>query len=466
MADSTNSVPTRPANRSAESGNGSVPRPAKTPSGGSWSRVVRVVIIAALLVGTGTGGYLLVSHWPSASPRPRADGPTLYGALMAINQSVIATPGGPWTLSQVYGIASPVPSDPSSWGWGPYDAVLASCQSAFNGITLWNGTIPLFTGTYDSGTAPFWQLVFFSNASQQLLVATVVQGVAHVYPPIAMTSTCAVGTGLSKEPWGLSQLFNFSHSGFPGNSQGMAAAAWAAYGRAWTDWVGLTPTEMFLMGAAQFGSGQPPDTMTSFFSCGTQGAAGATPGLDVFTEGPDTAGVGGSFNYTIGCTPTANNWSAIPIRAEFSNSSTEAVRSGEAVSTKLQLWYTGSAPYNGPAYNAAGVTSWMVRLNLTDSQGNPLPVADSVCSTWVPSVADCAASATGWYAVLLSPSDEWDGAYGSTATGPGWNYPVLPIANNETIALIVPTSWNVSGDLLQIASTTPELPLTGSVELA
>jgi hypothetical protein len=455
--------PAKPVDRALEPGRDFVAHGANGPERNRRRRTLVSIVVATLLVAAGTGGYVFVSHWLSANPSPRGDGPTLYGALAAVNQSVDETPGGPWTLSQVYGVASPVPTDPSSWGWGPYDEVLASCQSAFNGLTLWNGTIPVFDGTFNSGTAPFWQLVFFSNTSQQLLVTTDVLGVTHVYPPIAMTSRCAEGTGLSNKPWGMSQLFDFSGSGFPGNTPGMAAAAWTDDGKDWTSWIKHVPTEMFLMGAAQFGSGQPPDTMTTFFTCGTPGGAGATPGLDVFAQIPDTSKVGGSFNYTIGCTPTADNFSAIPVQVDFSNTTTAQGASGVAVSAELRLSYPGGPPYGGPAYNAAGITSWMVGLNLTDAEGTKLPVANPLCSTWVPTVADCPANASGWYAVLLSPDNEWEGVYGATDSGSGWSYPVLPIANNETLAVVVPASWNVTGDSLEVSSTTSRLPLTGSV---
>ncbi len=328
----------------------------------------------------------------------------------------------------------------------------------------------MFDGTYNSGTAPFWQFVFFSNATQQLLIATDVLGIPHLYPPIAMTSECAESTGLSVKPWGMSQLFDFAHGGFPGNSPGMANAAWVSLARQWAAGLQHRPTEMFVMGAAQFGSGQPPDTMTMFYTCGTPGGAGATPGLDVFAGPPgdpgDTATVIGSFDYKIGCTPTANNFTAIPIRVNFSNTTELSGVSASVVQTKFQFELDGAPPFNGPGYDTVGITSWMTQLNLTLSNGSALPVAKSGCSAWVPSVSSCVPSTSGWYAVLFSPDSEWEGSYAATSSGAGWSYPVLPIANNETIALVIPSDWNVAGDTLEITSTTASLPLSGAVVIS
>ena len=82
---------------------------------------------------------------------------------------------------------------------------------------------------------------------------------------------------------------------------------------------------------------------------------------------------------------------------------------------------------------------------------------------WVASLVSCGANTSGWYAVLLSPNGAWQGSYGETVNGPAWNYPISPVANNETIAVVVPSSWNVTGDTLEVTSTTSELPLTGSI---
>jgi len=40
------------------------------------------------------------------------------------------------------------------------------------------------------------------------------------------------------------------------------------------------------------------------------------------------------------------------------------------------------------------------------------------------------------------------------------------VVNNETLTVFAPSGWNTSGDTLRVASTTVQLPLTGSVTLS
>jgi hypothetical protein len=319
----------------------------------------------------------------------------------------------------------------------------------------------LFTGTFNSGSAPFWQFVYFSNASQQLAVGTDVLGTVHAFPPIALTSECAELSGLAYEPWRAGYFWTHI-LGFPGNTPTMAADAWNVMAGSYVSWLREPVAEMYLMGGDPFGSGQASATQVEFFTCGTPGAAGATRGLAIYGSTDESSYTGNSWNYTLGCTPTADNWSAIPIELEFSNATVVTGASTTIASEEFRFFYT-SPPYTGPAYNPRGVTSSMVDLNLTAQDGGPLPMAGSDCTSRVATLSDCRANLTGWYAVLLGPDGAWDGSFGGTATGSQWTSPVLPVANNETIEVVVPSSWNVTGDTLEVTSTASKLPLTGSV---
>lgn len=424
--------------------------------------VVAVMIAAIAVVAGGLGGYYALESRGNHTPSVVDDGPTFYQALQATNESAAAVAGGPWTPDQVYGVASPVPVDPGSWGWLSYDQALASCQEAFNGLTLWNGTIPIFNGTYNSGTAPFWQIVYFSNLSQQLLVETDVLGMVHAYPPIPLSSECATQSYLSFEPWAWSSQWD--QYGYPGNTPTMASDDWNVMAGSYVKWLGKPVAEMYLLGYHQFGSGMAGVDQINYFTCGTPGAVGATRGLEIYGSTDEPNYTGNSWNYTLGCTPTTNHGTAISLGMVFSNSTVAAGAGTTIIRHSFQFNMTGPAPFLGPGYNLRGMTSWMVSLNLTNRSGG-LPMGGSGCGSWVPSLTDCVKT-SGWYAVLLGPDGTWDGSFGATALGGAWTYPVLPIANNESIAVIVPSSWNVTGDTLQVTSTTSELPLTGSVTFA
>jgi len=264
------------------------------------SKLLRVrlfaVVAAVLVVGAGAG----LSLWyltRSGTSKPTsivADGPTFYQALGAVNGSVASSPGGPWTIFAVWGVASPVPFDPNALGWLSQNLTVNSCGEAFNGVTLWNGTIPLFNGTFDSGTAPFWQFAFFSNASQSILIATDLVGVSHVFTPMAMTSVCAKATGLGGSPWAWAKIL----SPFPADSSIMAESAWSSTGQSWES-SNRPGYELFVLGWNEWGSANPEGLIVKFARCGEVGFTGIQPVTDfLLTSGGTVFSV---FNGSQGC---------------------------------------------------------------------------------------------------------------------------------------------------------------------
>ena len=426
-------------------------------------QVIMVGGVAALLV---VGGWAL---WRGDSTGPSSgsfgatpDGPTFAQAFSAVNHSASNLSGGPWTLSQTFGIATPVPSSPSLWGWpGEYPETMNACQEAFNGLTIWNGTLPLFNGTFDSGTAPFWQFVFFSNQSGQLLVGTDVDGEITVFPPVAMTSPCATYSGLGYEPWISARMI--SDGLFPVNSPAMAKAAWGAVGKSWVDSLITQPTEMYLIGDHPFGSGASPVTQLEYFTCGTLGGVGVTKGLSVFTDPDDPSDVTAWENYSLGCTPTANNWTAIPVHLDFSGSTVTHAEGGTFYAGDFQV-LTG---FNSSdvSNQSLGIASWMLRLGLESSNGTILTLGTGGCENWTGPYTGCLPDAFGWYAVLLSATGQWLDCFGEKTAQGGWTLPVVPIVSGQSILLVVQNSLNLANSTLAISSTTAALPLSGNYSI-
>ena len=425
--------------------------------------VVLMVLVVAV-AGAAVAADYLFRPGGTSSPRVIDDGPTFYQALATLNASVATVSGGPWNFSAAYGVASPIPVDPASWGYEEYDKAFASCQSDFNGQTLWNGSFPTFNGTFNSGTAPFWQAIYYSNASQSLLIGTDVEGQIHVYPPISYAAPCAKYTGLAYQPW-LSQVF-YREYGFPGNTPLMASDAWNTLANSWVGWVDRPVAEMYLFGGDQFGSGQAYGaTQVQFFTCGTPGAAGATPGLAVYGSSVQSPSLGDNVNYTLGCTPTTDNFTPISLGMLFSNATVGYGPGTDTYTRSFTFNFTGPSGYTGPGYNTGGVTSSLIRLTLTAANGSTLPTAAPACPSWVASASECLAASAGWYAILEYPSGQWAGAYGSFSPGPGWNYPATPVLNNESIEVVVPAGWDDVGYQLSISATVSALPLTAVTPL-
>jgi hypothetical protein len=425
-------------------------------------RAVVVFVTAAIVLAiSGVVWYVVVDTQPvpRAAPAVTDDGPTFAQAYVAVNESVGAIPSGPWTLSQAFGIASPLPSSPSSWGWpGTYPQTMTACGEAFNGITIWNGTLPLFTGTYNSGTAPFWQLVFFSNQSEQLLVATVLQDRVTVFPAIGLTSPCATYSRLGYQPWnGAKQI---SEGDFPPDTPAIASSAWNTVAQGWVQNQTIEPTEMYQFGDLPFGSGGVPSTQLQFFACGTLGGVGATPGLSVFTSPNDPSSVSSWSNYTLGCTPTADNWTAVPVHAQFNNSS-QVFDGGASYYVQEEALLTGDNS-SDLTDQTLGITTWMMNLTLTNSTGGMLGPGSNECSNWTRQYSDCRPDVSGWYAVLLSAGGQWLDSYGLGAHESSWALPVVPIVSGQYLVLVVPDTWSLTNATLAVSSTTSGLPLSGS----
>ena len=420
---------------------------------------ITAVCVAALAV---VGALLVWYPWnraAPASPPDRADGPTFYQALGQVNASVENTSGGPWTLYTVYGIATPVPFSPSALSWNEQNETVNSCGHLFNGLTMWNGSIPLFNGTYNSGTAPFWQFFYFSNVSDEILVASNVLGVPQVFPPIPIWSPCMNGSALGLDPLSFAKVLE----PLPANSPTLASAAVGALG---PKWFADNPStfEAFRFGNNYWGSGNPGGLIVNFERCGEVGEAGVQPFASVGLSSAGSfvtsfVGIEGCGNiYSLGPPPVVLPW-----KIGFSNVST--VVSGEGSYSTIPFQALVENNTGGYYPDAHGIVSWMIRLTLTNSTGVVLPTATSSCGGWVPTASDCGANGTGWFLLLLSPYGQWLDSYGATSTGANWSAPAVSIVSNQQMVLVCPSTWNLTGDVLSASSATSNVTLSGSVNL-
>jgi hypothetical protein len=441
---------------------------------GGWARVHRLSVIAIVCVVvlvSAVGAWLVersLTVGPGPAP-PIRDGSTFYEVLSDLQDSMANVSGGPWALFSVYGIAAPVPFSPNLIGYGDTNVTVNSCGQAFNGLTLWNGTIPLFNGTFDSGTAPFWQLAYFSSSSQEILVATDVLGNIHVFPAIPYPSSCM--------PW-----YDFpgnaanwtSPSEFPAVDSSLAAqVAWNS-DLPGSRTVGQQiardgPTvEIITAGPGIFmGLGDTVSAYGIWFDrCGEQGVAGVQPLIGV--------GVGrngtwlGSSNLTHNCVLLKSGPPGYSGGYDllFSPASTNVASTTKFATVGFQV---GDAYPNGTFagfYDEVGLANWMTSWNLTNVSGAYLPEAIPTCQAWVPTIADCVANSSGWFAVVLSAGGGWVNCYGALpGGGTGWSEPVTALVSHQQLVIVCPSSWNVTGDVLNVASTVSTSTVAGSLTL-
>lgn len=422
-------------------------------------RTPLAIAIGAVVIASGVASYFALIPRTGKTNTVVDDGPTFYQALGQLNRTVGVTPGGPWILYTAYGVATPVPFSPNALGWISQNLTVNSCGALFNGLTLWNGSIPLFNGTMDSGTAPFWQIMYFSNSSQSILVATDVLGNPHVYSAIPMTSPCMMGSSLASDPWGWAKVLD----PLPVDSPPLARSAVNALG---AGWFANNPGvfEAYRFGSNYWGSGNPAGLVINFERCGEVGRAGVQPAASVGVSSAGDVvtrfvGVEGCGNVAkIGPPPVLFSF-----QLGFSRPST--VVSGESmyITAPFQALLTNRS--GTVSTDASGIVSWMVRLNLTNAAGVALPVAGSSCSEWVSSTGNCVANKTGWFPALQSPSGAWLDSYGATSSGVNWSVPDVSLVSNQQVVIVCPTSWNVTGDILVASSMATDAPVSGSVAL-
>lgn len=415
-----------------------------------WIGVLAIGIALVIVVSTIGVWYWSVSGGSEGHPVV-ADGPTFYQAFAAANASVSLLPDGPWVPYQVEGIASPTPFSPNvMWVYSNYS--MNYCGSAFDGLTLWNGSIPLFTGTANSGTAPFWQFSFFSNTSQQVTIATDVLGVARAFQPIGVDNPCAHWGGLDSYQEGLRDL-----SPVPADSPVMAASAWNATGQAWME-RNQPSAVIYAMGGHPWNGWPAYGLLVAYYRCGMVGVTGTQP--ELFTL-MNRSGTWDSYdNGTITCTAEEGlGGPPIPYELNFSSATLVAQHNTTVVELPFQSELIISPTTR--LTDAFGLVAWMGSLSMTDHNGSLLPAGVPACQAWVPMVADCQANPTGWYAVLVSASGAWLTSFGAMGGGTNWTIPNVSIVSNQVLVIVVPSVWDLTGDAVSVATTTPAVVLSG-----
>ncbi|MGB6442257.1 MAG: hypothetical protein WBF81_03050, partial [Thermoplasmata archaeon] len=245
---------------------------------GMRSRLVALAIIVVVVVSGAGAWWILGERSGSGSPTLKADGPTLYQAIESANRTVRNQSGGPWGLFSIVGVAAQAPFSANVLGWGlGANETTNACGAQFNGLTLWNGTMPIYDGSFESGTIPFWQFGYYSNVSSALLLATDVLGAVTVYRPVAVMGSCYPWHDLGNpQSWVQNLSISFADSPFALQS------AWNTIEQSQIEKIGPT-VEIVTTGPGMFsGYGDVTGGFGLYFErCGQFGVTGLQPSLIV-----------------------------------------------------------------------------------------------------------------------------------------------------------------------------------------
>lgn len=432
------------------------------------ARVLSIFIIVVVVVASiGLGSWLFFDRGSGSSATgPIGDGPTLYQAIARVNQSLDNVSGGPWALFSIYGIAAQMPYSPNVESYPSENRTVNDCQAQFNGLTLWNGTIPTFNGTPDSGTAPFWQFGYYSNVSQQILVVTNVLDSVHVFPPMPVNGSCQPWYDLGNpEDW-VQELSPF----LPDSSVAAQSALHAISQEINQSWFGhVSPmVEIFTTGPGIFdllgdlGGGAG----VIFERCGLAGVTGLQP---VLQWGESLQGKNGSLsNGTTNCAllnhPYFAGYGTYDLEAALANETTFFGTDQFRASFQVAMVsHNSSVPTN---YDGWGLANWMTSWNVTTHSGESLPLGSSTCWSWVSTTAECSANTSGWFVVMVSATGAWVNSFGALAAGgAGWSEPVTAVVSNQQLLIVLPSSWTITGDQASVTSTVSSSSVIGTLAL-
>ena len=431
------------------------------------SRALAIVVAIVVGVAAVGVGWWVYSQSGSSGTVTRDDGPTLYAAYDATDALVRNASGGPWVLFWGVGIAAQAAFSPNVLNYFTSENLTVNnCEAMYNGLTIWNGSIPIFNGTLNSGTAPFWQFAFYSNATNRILFATDVLDRITVYPsePNAyLIGNCMPWYDLSipPDPGNWTRDLQASSA----NSPTVAGVATTLIGQGILDqkspWA-----ELFYLGPGMYGgTAAVTESVAAYFDrCGLEGVSGFQP-LDLVAT---TESGGNPFldNESTICAllNSANSLHLYPAyyQFEFSASTIQTKGSTLQAATPYQAeirWYN----YSNVSSDAWGLANWLTSWNLTTSAGQHLPLATPICESWAPSVSNCGANSSGWYGVVLSASGEWTNSYGALpGGGVGWSEPVTALVSHQQFVIVTPSSWNVTSDVLSVSSTVSTSTVVGS----
>lgn len=422
---------------------------------GRW-RQAAIGLVVGSLVGASLGlGSLGLGSGPAGRSPPLGEQVTGLEALQAV-QSLLASRGGQqWTDFSDLGISSAVPFSPwllggnaSIAGYFPDElTTLWSCH-ALPIPSIWNASaIPAQPGNLSSGRAPFWQFLFANESRPGVLtfaVGVVANASVYAVQDLPSSSPCITALGFggwTQLPLRSQPVFDTSQVG-PAAFADLASAYSPLVDGSAVLWLDGTPVISNLgwgATAAQYGpvwdadyyicgeAGEVdrPDTLTSAYVglAITNGSVVTGPAL-----GSDSSCTLSNYNLTTAVTAEDRLGDGFVANLSFAVSS-----------------YVFGATYNG----TQGISTWMAGLGVTTAGGEAWNAGADACPLPVTNLSLCV-PATGWAAVLLSPTGGWLDSYGLIGGTPGWSQANVPLISGETIAILSDTPLAGSGDVVSV----------------
>ncbi len=397
----------------ASSPSSAVPGPAPRRARGRWPIVVLVaigVVLAAVAVVFLLGG----------SSSAGGSGVSYSSAARSAAPVANATAGGPWTLVVAAGIAlaqSTLTAGNGSLGSG------CTYTSPSGGTIPTQLFVPAFSGSFASGVAPWWGLIYYRAATQSALLVNVVNGSAEAL--LVATGSCT-SSFQSFAPIPSSVV----------DSSVAAAAVWKAGGSAFASQHSGVPLNMEM---ALLGGGSTclvtagPCWVVHYSPCNpltSVGPSGSQPSYTSIVDG-STGGqliaLANSTTCSTGSTPLGSVLGLGSPTAFVGTNSTTGCAAGDSCETVPIVAATGGlspANFTVAVVNSTthGAVSGVVGFSLLNVQGQVVvSAAGNPGVTWIPGVGTSTSplSATMTFVIDLGHLTTAGSGYAFLLTGVG-----------------------------------------------
>ena len=189
---------------------------------------------------------------------------TFDGAFAPVNATIANLTSGPWQPISILGIATKAPVAPTPYYSTSLNLTMRLC-GGLPGVTVWNSTgIPVFTGSLNSGAAPFWSFLF-KNSTGSLAYATNLDGDVRIDGPSPTLANCVQAAGIN-----LNDTVNPSV-----DTPDIAQTAFSDSGRTFS--ADYSPiVQYYVLGSTQIGfvAASPFGWIVNYFRCDLVGVSG------------------------------------------------------------------------------------------------------------------------------------------------------------------------------------------------
>lgn len=406
-------------------------------------------MIIAIVIAAGAASYVVYQETrPSSapSPSPPKGWTTLDGAWTAVSDAFSALANGSWNISFAEGVAadghwSP-PATLFNFVGGPAWTACESQLSGISSLTFWNAShYPATESATDftSGAAPLWTFIF-NGTGTLTFVASWFLGKVILNAALGPGSVCLQYEIFSPPAYQRVAPSQELNSDVIAKEVGAEAEYLSRIGSTG----GLTPlpvppnpgVALYLPGPQLLPyilTGQPQWTL-AYTTCGLNGFYGTSAPFTGYLMNSTAVPSGHSYSWIIGPGPCYDT--EYLVRLNRTAVVGAPGTGGQYFEWKTNVTFMTSAVPSHWKLSDLSTSLFGFQLGSPPPSSGSLPSSEALCGPGSQNLTECPAPATGWYAVLLSPTGAWLDSYPTSPNGTQWAIPDVPVSSGDLIAFV------------------------------